>query len=71
MDTRPRYEGRGLRPFRLSDLPMKIRKRGVDIAIKRTNGFYESLEIARVAEHPSDRVYYVSREAWDRVMKLG
>jgi hypothetical protein len=35
---------------------------------KREDSFIERVKIGMAAEHPSDRVYWVPRPAWERVM---
>lgn len=74
MATPRKTEGRRLRGFRLSDIPLSRRLRAVDVLTKRGEGtFYDRLEIARAAQAPSDRVYWVmvSGEKWRRVMSGG
>lgn len=83
-------EGRGLKAFRLSDIPYPIRKRAAKIALAQSDralpdeqagygGLLARLTtpgaspamrqaIERAAERPSDRVYYVRAEAWEKVM---
>lgn len=66
-----------LRAFRLADLPDRVRQYGVseferiEFALGVT--FYESLdevtEVARVADHPSDRVYYIPESAYEKIAR--
>lgn len=73
-------EGRRLKAFRLSEVDIVLRRRAME-AILRTPGSADGMLVAapnklgdRLAigfavENPSDRVYWVSQAAWDRVMK--
>ncbi len=61
--------GRGLRSFRLADVPEHLRLRGKDVAMRRCDSPFERVAIAVAAERPSSRVYWIPAEAWERVMK--
>jgi hypothetical protein len=58
----------GLKAFRLSDVDPGIRERAKSLALKREDSFVERVKIGLAAEQPSDRVYWIPRPAWDRVM---
>lgn len=60
--------GAVLKAFRLSEVPPDIRERGKAVALKREDSFTERLKIGLAAERPSDRVYWISRTAWEKVM---
>ena len=76
MSMSPRMEGRQrLVGFRLSDVPEPVRlsakdkllrAEGRDLMVAVTRTFEERLAIGLAAEQPSDRVYWITREAWDR-----
>lgn len=69
--------GRGLRSVRLSDVPEGIRLRALDKLLKTSgtqNGMLvpsqsltDRLALGAAATHPSDRIYWVSKTAYDRV----
>lgn len=65
--------GRHLVSFRLADLPETIRQRGKDVALRRAlragDSPFDRFAIGMAADVPSDTVYWVSRAAWDRVMR--
>lgn len=78
MATRSGPERR-LKGFRLADVPEGVRLSALDKLLK-TPGSKDGLLLATVtfadrialgvaATKPSDTVYWVSRSAWDRVMK--
>lgn len=64
-----------LKAFRLSDLPARVREYGVfefeRIEVALGSDFWaltdQVSEMKGVAEHPSDRVYYIPLEAWEKV----
>jgi hypothetical protein len=60
--------GRRLISFRLSDLPERVLLHGKDVAMRREDSPFKRLEIAQAAERPSEHVYWVPRDAWERVM---
>lgn len=68
----------GLKAFRLAEVPEGIRLRAKE-RLLRTPGTAHGLlmatadplarlAIGAAAERPSERVYWISREAWERVM---
>lgn len=77
MSTSP--EGRRLKGFRLADVPLRVRQDAYDRLLKtngsadgtlvRSDSPAEFLALGLAAEDPSDRVYWVSSEAWERVMR--
>lgn len=77
MSTSPRRGG-GLQAFRLGDIPEGIRLRAKDRLLKTegsvdgmlvaTSSPLDRLRIGMAAERPSPRVYWIPREAWERVM---
>lgn len=79
MSYLPRSEGQGLRAFRLSDLPERVREYGVfefERAEVEGNGdefsalaLVEVARVARAAHCPSDRVYWIGVLAWERTMR--
>lgn len=93
MTSFSRDGGYGLVAFRLSDIPIDLRKRGARTLVNRSTlalkpdeaglkGLMGTLManiergenttdpevIKRVAERPSDRVYWIPRPAWNEVM---
>lgn len=77
MGVRSGSERVALRSFRLSDVPEGIRLRALDNLL-RTDGtrngmmvatytLSDRIALAIAAERPSDRVYWVSATAYDRV----
>jgi hypothetical protein len=71
--------GRGLRSFRLTDVPQGIRSAALDNLL-RTEGssdgmlvpsfsLSERIALGIAADRPSDRVYWVSAEAWEKASK--
>jgi hypothetical protein len=67
MSTSPRPGG-SLRAFRLAEIPEPIRQRGKSRAILHEDNVIERLRIGLAAERPSDRIYWIPRTAWDKVM---
>lgn len=71
--------GRGLRGFRLSDVPEDLRLRALDKLLKTdgsadgmllaSESFTDRVALGIAATRPSDRVYWVSKTAWDRAVK--
>lgn len=70
-------EARRMVSFRLSDIPQEIRQKAVERYAKQmaedsTDNPLRALGdvalVKRAAALPSDRVYWVTAEAWDRVM---
>ncbi len=80
MSASPRKaEGRRLKSFRLSDVPLGLRLAAKEKLLK-TNGsadgmlvaslsFADRLKVGLAAEQPSPRVYWVSQRAWDKAMR--
>lgn len=71
MSAFPSTEGRGLKAFRLSDIYQidpGILQRAKAVALKREDSFMERVKIGMAAENPSQTVYWIPREAWERVM---
>jgi hypothetical protein len=77
MGVRSGSERVALRSFRLGDVPESVRLRVLD-SLLRTPGTKDGMMVASVsladrvalgiaAERPSDRVYWVSATAYDRV----
>lgn len=68
----------GLRGFRLAEVPERVRLAAYDKLLMtagskdgtlvRSSELVERAALSVAAVSPSDRVYWVSREAWDRVM---
>lgn len=67
MSTPLTMEGR-LKGFRLSDVPEKLRQRAADHLIRREDDFVKRLQIGAAARQPSNRLYFVPVQAWERVM---
>ena len=75
MSTSPR--GGALVAFRLADIPIEIRLRAKDRLLRAsgatdylptTDSPIERVRIGIAAETPSDRLYWIRRERWERVM---
>lgn len=71
----PNRNGGALVGVRLTDVPFKIRKRYgqfvLDRAIKELEPIQAVIfaaELERAVDQPSDRVYWVSRSEYERVM---
>lgn len=63
---RPTTEGRrGLKPFRLSDVPKPIRERAKERLLKIEPSPTAAVMIGLACEDPSDRVYWIPAEAWE------
>lgn len=67
MSSSPLGGGR-LRAFRLSEVPPGLRERHANRLIKQSDSPIERMHLGFAAHRPTERVYMVSREAWDRVM---
>lgn len=70
------HRGGGLRAFRLGDIPEPVRLRalerllsGRDPKLPPVVSFSDRVSLGLVAETPSDRVYWIPRPAWERVME--
>jgi hypothetical protein len=68
MSTVALSSGRRLKSFRLSDVPLPIRRRAARYMTDKSDSIMESFDITRACEHPSEKVYVVSQEAWNRVV---
>lgn len=66
----PSTEGRrGLTPFRLSDVPETVRRRyGMKLAdiAQESADAWGMIQMTRAIDTPSDRVYWIPTEAWQR-----
>ena len=79
MSTPARTQGRRLKSFRLGDVSEEARLRALDKLLKTKGSsdgmlvaswtFTDRLALGLAARQPSDRVYWVSQEAWERVTK--
>ena len=65
----------GLVSFRLGDLPEEIRLRakdrllrGADPKLPNLDSLADRVAVGIAAERPSDRVYWIPKPAWERVM---
>jgi hypothetical protein len=65
----------GLVSFRLGDVPEEVRLRalerllrGADPKLPAAISFSDRVQLGLVAERPSDRVYWIPRPAYERVM---
>lgn len=71
MSALPRTEGRrGLVPFRLSDVPISIRRVAANHLIRVAHESadpWSAITLTRAAETPSDRVYWIPAQAYDDV----
>lgn len=76
--AKPRSNGGAIARVRLTDIDIAVRRRHGDrmlaALIRELAGDYERLAVAAAelhaaVEHPSDRQYGISREAYDRVMR--
>lgn len=72
--------GRRLKGFRLADIPEGVRRDAYDKLIKTVDGSKDGLIVASrslseqvalgiAAEAPSERVYWVTQEAWERATR--
>jgi hypothetical protein len=57
---------RGLKAFRLSDVPLDIRYRAKERLLKVEPSPTVAVLIGLAADAPSERVYWIPAEAWDR-----
>ena len=58
--------------FRLTDVPADLRRRFGRTLVRHATEdcrLEEAVAFTRAIEHPSDRVYRVSAEAWQRVIE--
>lgn len=70
MSMSPQMEGRRLKVFRLSDVPENIRLSARVIAERDfCTSPLECVMVGVAADHPSDKVYAVSLEAWEKAMR--
>lgn len=60
--------GGRLRVFRLAEVPLKIRQRHASHLIRTAPTMVDRMKVGLAIQDPTDRVYAVSREAWERVM---
>lgn len=67
--------GRRLVSFRLGQIPEHVRTRamekllrGADRTLPPVVGYAERIALGVAVQDPSERVYWIPREAWDRVM---
>jgi hypothetical protein len=73
MSSPPRRGG-GLKAFRLGDVPIALRRRhGARLTFEPVghdpaDALFASLQIQRAIEEPSERVYWIPRHAYERVM---
>ena len=73
----PDRNGGALARVRLTDIDLAVRRRAgqrlLDAIVKEhgpfERGLTEAAELHRAVEDPSERVYLVSRAAYDRVMR--
>lgn len=56
---------RGLKAFRLSDVPPEIRERAKTRLLKIVDSPTERIMLGVAADAPSDRVYWIPVEAWE------
>lgn len=68
MSTSPQV-GRRLKAFRLTDLPESVRWTAANRLIKQEENLVKRLQLGAAAENPSAKLYHVSCEAWERVMR--
>lgn len=69
----PSMEGRrGLTPFRLSDVPITVRRRAAEpllrIAADSADAF-TAIMLTRAVDEPSERVYWIPAAAWDEQVR--
>lgn len=69
MDTRISPSTGRMRAFRLNEVPIDVRLRAADRLIPQEDSLGKRIELGTVARMPSSRVYFVSEEAWEKVMR--
>lgn len=66
MSVVSRSEGRGLRSFRLSDVPFSVRYRAYERLLPDCENLRDQIALGIAVNSPSDKVYFVPQDVWER-----